>query len=58
MQPEGVVEVEVEEGNAAAEVEEVGASTMEGIDASLTGAVVEATVDRDRGRRLTVDDGD
>ena len=56
MRLEGVVEVE--EGNAAAEVEEVGASTMEGIDASLTGAVVEATVDRDRGRRLTVDDGD
>ena len=58
MRPEG--DVEVEEGDATAEVEEVEASTMEGIDASLTGAVVKATIDRDRGGRRggTVNVGD
>ena len=50
--------MEVEKGDATAEAEEVGTSTMEGTDASLTGTVVEATVDRDRGGWLTVDDGD
>ena len=50
--------MEIEEGDTAAEAEEVGASTMEGTDAGLTGAVVEATVDRDRGGRLAINDGD
>ena len=34
------MEVEVEEGDTTAEAEKRGASTMEGTDAGLTGAVV------------------
>ena len=58
IQPEGTVEVEVEEGDTTAEAEEEGASTEEGADAGLTGAVVEAACDGDRGGRLAINDGD
>ena len=51
--------MEVEEGdNSTAEAEEDGASTVEGTDAGLTGAVVETAVDGDRGGRLVIDDCD
>ena len=50
--------MEIEEGDATAEAVEEGASTVEGTDAGLTGAVVKTAVDGDRGGRLAINDCD